>query len=193
MVRPPRPTIPPPRALSARILHTGPPAHGPGGAREGTLVWTGIVVLVLLTALTAFVGGLASVSAPAFYAELAQPSWSPPPSVFGPVWTTLFAMMAVAAGLVWRERARPGARAGIGLYVAQLALNALWSWIFFAWRSGTWAVVEILVLWLAIAATLVAFWRVRPVAGALLLPYLAWVTFATALTITLWRMNPGLL
>ncbi len=156
-------------------------------------MWIGIVVLVLLTALTAVLGSLASVSAPAFYEELAQPSWSPPPSVFGPVWTALYATMAIAASLVWRERARPGARGAIGLYVAQLALNAPWSWIFFAWRSGTWAVVEIAVLWLAIVGTVVAFWRVRPLAGALLLPYLAWVTFAAALTFTLWRMNPNLL
>lgn len=156
-------------------------------------MWAGIVVLVVLTALTAVVGSVASANAPAFYAELQQPAWSPPPSVFGPVWTLLYAMMALAAALVWRARHRPGARAAIGLYVVQLALNALWSWIFFAWRNGAWAVIEIAALWLAIVATLVAFWRVTKVAGALLVPYLAWVTFAAALTVTLWRTNPGLL
>lgn len=132
-------------------------------------------------------------NAPSFYAQLEQPPWSPPAQVFGPVWAVLYTLMAVAAGLIWQRRSRPHARLALALYGVQLALNALWSWIFFAWHSGALAVVEIAALWLAIAATVVAFWRIRPLAGALLVPYLAWVTFAAALTVALWRLNPGLL
>jgi tryptophan-rich sensory protein len=141
----------------------------------------------------AAIGSVASLEAPSFYGRLAQPSWSPPAAVFGPVWTTLYAMMAVAAWLVWREGPSPATRRALVLFVAQLAANALWSWLFFRWRLGGLAFAEILVLWALIAATLVAFWRVRPLAGALLVPYLAWVSFATALNFTLWRANPGLL
>ena len=142
---------------------------------------------------TAAIGALASVDAPAFYASLRQPSWAPPAGVFGPVWTLLFTLMAVAAWLVGRERARQPVRGALTLFVVQLAANALWSWLFFGWRQGGVALAEVLLLWLLIAATIVAFRRVRPLAAALLLPYLAWVTFATVLNAVLWRANPGLL
>jgi len=100
--------------------------------------------------------------------------------------------MALAAWLVWRERGFRGAPVALGLFVAQLALNALWSWLFFAWHLGALSFVEIVVLWGLILATTVAFWRVRPVAGALMLPYLAWVTFAAALNFAIWQLNPQL-
>jgi tryptophan-rich sensory protein len=101
--------------------------------------------------------------------------------------------MGIAAWLVWRERGWAGARGALLLFVAQLALNALWTWLFFAWRQGGLALAEIVVLLVLIAATMAAFARVRALAAALLAPYLLWVAFATALTAAVWRRNPGLL
>jgi tryptophan-rich sensory protein len=141
----------------------------------------------------AAVGAVASAQAGAFYGQLARPALSPPGWVFGPVWSVLYTLMGVAAWLVWRERGWRGARAAHLLNVAQLAANALWTWLFFAWRQGALAFAEILVLWLLIAATIMAFRRVRPLAAALLLPYLAWVSFAAYLAFALWRLNPGAL
>ncbi len=149
--------------------------------------------LVLLLAV-AGLGAAASVSAGSFYRELARPAWAPPGWVFGPVWTVLYVMMAISAWLVWRERGFRGeGGTALGLFIAQLAANALWSWLFFAWRQGAWAFADIVVLWLVLVATIIAFGRVRPLAGALLLPYLAWVTFAAALCWATWRMNPNAL
>lgn len=153
----------------------------------GLALWIGI------TAVAAAVGSAASVQSPEFYAQLQRPSWAPPAAVFGPVWTLLYLMMGIAAFLVWRERGWSGARGALALYLVQLAANALWTWLFFAWRQGGLAFAEILLLLALIAATIAAFWRIRPLAGALLLPYLAWVSFATFLTWAMWRGNPTLL
>jgi tryptophan-rich sensory protein len=98
--------------------------------------------------------------------------------------------MGAAAWLVWREHGFRKASTALSLFLIQLAANALWTWLFFAWRLGALAFAEILILWALILCTLVAFWRVRRIAGALLLPYLAWVTFASALTYEVWRLNP---
>lgn len=143
--------------------------------------------------LAAAIGGIGSVSAPVFYLELSRPAWAPPGWVFGPVWSVLYTLMGVAAWLVWRVRAHHAVRGALALYLVQLAVNALWSWIFFAWRAGGWALVEVLLLLVLIVFTLRAFHRVRPLAAALLLPYLCWVGFASWLTWTLWRANPALL
>ncbi|WP_292449307.1 TspO/MBR family protein [Methylibium sp.] len=109
------------------------------------------------------------------------------------MWSVLYLMMGVAAWLVWRARGFDGARTALVLFLVQLPANALWTWLFFAWREGGLAFAEILVLWALILGTVLAFWRVRLLAGALLLPYLAWVSFASALNFSLWRLNPGLL
>jgi len=139
------------------------------------------------------VGGIASARAADFYARLARPGWAPPAWLFAPVWTTLYVLMGVAAWLVWRERGWRGARPALELYVAQLVLNALWTWLFFVWRRGGLALAEIVLLAVLIAATMAAFARVRALAAALLLPYLLWVVFAAALTAAVWRRNPALL
>jgi translocator protein len=125
----------------------------------------------------------------AWYASLEQPAWAPPDWVFGPVWTALYATMGVAAWLVWRTWGFTGARLALGLYVVQLVLNGMWSWIFFGLQRPGLALVEILALWVAIVATTVAFWRIRRPAGLLLLPYLAWVAFAALLNAAIWRLN----
>ncbi|MCE1227914.1 MAG: tryptophan-rich sensory protein [Firmicutes bacterium] len=140
-----------------------------------------------------FFGGLASIKAVDFYQALSRPSWAPPASVFGPVWTLLYLFMAVAAWLVWRDYGFRRSGAALWLFLVQMVLNALWTWLFFHWKNGALAFAEILALWLLILATLTAFWRLRTPAGALLLPYLAWVTFATFLTYSIWKQNPTLL
>lgn len=155
--------------------------------------WIGLLGWAAVTFVAAALGSIASMRATEFYGQLARPDWAPTSSVFGPVWTTLYILMALAAWLVWRRAGWQGARVALVLYLVQLVLNALWSWLFFAWRMGGPAFAEVVVLWLAILATLVAFWRVRPLAGALLVPYLAWVTFAAFLNHATWRMNPQLL
>ncbi len=153
----------------------------------------GLVGWLVATVATGALGAMGSASAGSFYGELAQPSWAPPGWLFGPVWSVLYVLMAVAAWLVWRKRGFRGAPVALSLFVAQLLANALWSWLFFAWHQGALSLVEIIVLWLLIAATIQAFWRLNRLAALLLLPYLAWVSFATALTAALWRLNPTLL
>jgi len=153
----------------------------------------GLAGWLAITFAAAAIGAWGSADSSSFYAELARPSWAPPAWLFGPVWTTLYALMAVAAWLVWRVRGLGGARTALGLYIGQLVANALWSWLFFAWHRGGLAFVEVLLLWGLILATVVAFHRISRLAAILLYPYLAWVTFATALTFAVWRLNPGLL
>ena len=153
----------------------------------------GLVGWVAITFAAAAIGAWGSADSSSFYAELARPSWAPPAWLFGPVWTTLYALMAVSAWLVWRVRGFAGARSALLLFIVQLAANALWSWLFFAWHRGALAFVEVLVLLGLIVATVVAFHRNSRLAAALLYPYLAWVTFASALTFAVWRLNPGLL
>jgi tryptophan-rich sensory protein len=153
----------------------------------------GLLVALAVTFLAATAGAVASVDAGAFYSQLDKPGWAPPGWLFGPVWSVLYTLMAIAAWLVWRKVGFPQATVAISLFVSQLVANALWSWVFFAWRLGALAVVEVLVLWGLVAATVVAFGRIQRVAALLLLPYLAWVSFAAALTLAVWRRNPGLL
>ena len=153
----------------------------------------GLAGWLLLTFAAAAIGAIATADAGAFYSELTRPSWAPPGWLFGPVWSILYALMAVSAWWVWRARGFAGARTGLLLFVVQLAANALWSWLFFAWQRGGLAFAEVLVLWCLIAATVIAFWRISTLAAALLVPYFAWVTFASALTFAVWKLNPGLL
>jgi benzodiazapine receptor len=153
----------------------------------------GLVGWLLLSFAAAAMGAAASVQAAIFYQHLAQPSWAPPSSVFGPVWSVLYALMGIAAWLVWREGGWRRQRGVLTLFVIQLALNALWSWLFFAWHRGALGFADIVLLWLLILATLVGFWRVRPLAGALLVPYLGWVSFAAALNFAVWQLNPQIL
>lgn len=141
----------------------------------------------------AAIGAVASIEARAFYAQLARPGWAPPASVFGPVWSALYALMGVAAWLVWREKVTKRVSVALTFFAVQLGVNALWSWLFFAWHLGAWAFADVLLLLALIVATCAAFLRVRRVAAVLLLPYLAWVGFASALTWAMWQGNPGVL
>lgn len=123
-----------------------------------------------------------------WYATLVKPSFNPPNSIFGPVWTVLYVMMAWAAWLVWQQQhAKRGV--ALGFYFVQLLLNGLWSWLFFKFHLVGWAVVEILLLWLLIGITTRYFWRVKNIAGLLMIPYWLWVSFAAVLNGSLWWLN----
>lgn len=129
------------------------------------------------------------VSTGGWYAGLVKPAWNPPGWLFGPVWTLLYAMMAVAAWLVWREGGWKTRKRELGLYLLQWALNALWTPLFFGMHRPGLAFVEIIVLGLTLLATMMAFWRVRRAAALLLAPYALWVAFAAALNFAIWRLN----
>ena len=137
------------------------------------------------------VGAVASVDAASFYAQLSKPAWAPPAGVFGPVWSALYVLMGVAAWLVWRTPGRQ--RAALGLFAVQLAANALWSWLFFAWHRGGLATADVLALLVLVVFTAGTFWRISRLAASLLIPYLLWVGFASLLTWSVWQRNPSLL
>jgi benzodiazapine receptor len=147
-------------------------------------------VLFLITCLgTAGLGAAwTNLSVGDWYATLAKPSWNPPNWVFGPVWTALYVGMAVAAWLVWKRQGRDR-RVPLFVFGVQLVLNAVWSGLFFGMRNPGFAFAEIVLLWLAILATIVAFRQVSTLAALLLAPYLAWVSFAAALNWSIWRLN----
>ena len=150
----------------------------------------GLAAFVLICFAAAGLGGLVTTPRiPTWYADLAKPAWTPPDRVFGPVWTALYLTMAFSAWLVWRQAGFAGARLPLALFAIQLVLNSLWSVLFFGLQSPGAAAVEIILLWAAILATLLAFWKRSNLAGALLVPYLAWVSFAALLNVAIWRMN----
>lgn len=125
----------------------------------------------------------------AWYASLSKPPWSPPNAWFGPVWTALYVLMGTAAWLVSRERYHRQRAAALGAYALQLALNAAWVPLFFGARNPGFGLFDIVALWLGIVWTLREFLAVRRTAALLLVPYLAWVSFATALNFSIWRLN----
>lgn len=150
-----------------------------------------LVVAVAVCLGAGFVGALATASSVGtWYQTLAKPSWTPADSLFGPVWTALYVMMGVAAWLVWQRAGDGSARGPLLLFALQLLLNAGWSLLFFGLRSPGLALIEIVLLWLAIAATLWSFALMQRWAALLLAPYLAWVSFAVALNLAIWRLNP---
>ena len=135
-------------------------------------------------------GAITAPAIPVWYAGLVKPSFNPPPWTFSIVWPILFLAMAIAGWLAWRSAGGFAApRSVFMLFAIQLALNLLWSALFFGLKSPLAALVEIAFLWLAIAATLVAFWRIDWLAGLLFVPYLAWVSFAAILNAAIWRLN----
>jgi translocator protein len=157
----------------------------PNPAGPQTLVFAGWLALCFAASGTAVF-----VSTGGWYAGLHKPLWNPPAWVFGPAWTLLYMMMAVAAWLVWREGGWKKQRRALELFLLQWLLNALWTPLFFGMHRPGLAFAEITALWLVLAATLISFWRVRKAAGVLLVPYLAWVSFAAALNFTIWQLNP---
>jgi tryptophan-rich sensory protein len=126
----------------------------------------------------------------AWYESLAKPSWNPPNWAFAPAWTVLYVLNAVAGWLVWREVGFAGGALPLGIYGVQLLLNAGWSAVFFGMQRPDLAFLEVIGLWLSVLATIVAFMPINQTAGLILLPYLAWVSFAAFLNLTIWRLNP---
>ena len=157
--------------------------HGPSMGTSG-LSLVGWLVLCLAAASTGVF-----VSTGDWYASLTKPSWNPPSWLFGPVWSILYCMMAVAAWLVWCLGGWERQRIPLALFVLQLTLNALWTPLFFGLHMPGLAFGEMCLLWLALVSTLVQFWRIRPLAGFMLIPYLGWVSFAAFLNFTIWQLN----
>ncbi|MFT6143844.1 MAG: tryptophan-rich sensory protein [Myxococcota bacterium] len=156
--------------------------RSPGlGAQVGVFV----LLLVLVTA-AASSGALSVDNTQGEYMGLTQPSWAPPGWLFGPVWSVLYLMIAASAWLVWK---RAGFGAAMALWCGQMVLNAAWTPIFFGFGQTGWALVDIVLLWFAIVGTIAVFWRISRPAAGLLLPYLAWVSFATALNAAIWSLN----
>jgi tryptophan-rich sensory protein len=127
----------------------------------------------------------------AWYASLAKPAWTPPDVVFAPVWTVLYILMGVAAWMVWRRAGFAGAGTALVLFIVQLVLNALWSYLFFGLHRADLAFLDIVALWVLILVAATLFWRVEWRAGALMIPYVVWVGFASCLNFALWRLNAG--
>jgi tryptophan-rich sensory protein len=149
-----------------------------------------VLASLLLPALAAAVGGAATArNVNDWYPTLRKPSWNPPGAIFGPVWTTLYLMMGIADAIVASHPDAERAGQARRIYKLQLGLNALWSVLFFGLRRPGMALLEIVVLWVAIALTIGAFWRVSRLAALLLVPYLLWTTFATALNASIWWKN----
>jgi benzodiazapine receptor len=149
--------------------------------------WVGLIFWLVLSFMAA---GIGSQFEPGdWYAHLAKPAFTPPAWVFAPVWTLLYLMMGIAAWLVWQRRREAGAGVALTFFLVQLALNAAWSWIFFGLHYIGWALVDLVALWLAVGATLLAFWYQRPLAGLLMIPYLLWVSLAVSLNYQFWRLN----
>ena len=158
--------------------------------RSETRSWSALAGFLVCALAAGGLGAIATArSVDTWYRQIDRPAWTPPDSWFGPVWTTLYVLMAGAAWLVWRRRDEQSTTRALALWWAQLVVNASWSWVFFGAHALGASVVVIAALWLLIVATIGAFFAVRPLAAALLAPYLAWVTFAGALNVAIWRLN----
>lgn len=153
----------------------------------------GLIGWLVLCFAASAIGAFGSMAAPSFYASLVQPIWVPPAWLFGPVWTALYTLMAISAWLIWRQGGFKQQRGPLSLFLLQLVINALWSWLFFAWQQGMWSFIDIMILWVLIVLTIWIFWRVSKLAGMLLMPYLLWVSFAAVLNFYMWQLNPGTL
>jgi len=153
--------------------------------------WAALAGFIALCLAVGALGGWVTASSVAtWYPTLTKPSWTPPNSIFGPVWTALYVIMAFAAWLIWRKDTRfAGVRVALILFFAQLALNFLWSLLFFGLRAPGFALIDIVILLLVLILTVWAFFQQSRWAGLIMLPYLVWVAFATALTFTIWRLN----
>jgi benzodiazapine receptor len=154
-----------------------------------------LVALAAFVALTFSAAGIASAftarSVRTWYPTLRKPPGNPPSAYFGPVWTVLYLLMTIAAWNVWRVSGGwDGASTAITVFLIQLALNAAWSAIFFGLRSPALALAEIILLWAAILATTILFWRISTFSGALLVPYVGWVAYAAYLNAGIWHLNP---
>ncbi len=156
-----------------------------------------LIIAIVVSELAGVIGSVFTISAiPTWYAELVKPALNPPAWVFGPAWTTLYALMGIAAFLIWSSYAKASEgqakrkiKLALGVFGIQLFLNAIWSIIFFGLHSPGWALVDIVLLWLAIVWTMVVFYKISRPAAYLLVPYLLWVSFASYLNYSIWMLN----
>lgn len=150
-----------------------------------------LIIAIAVSEVAGIIGSVFTMSAiPTWYAGLAKSSLNPPAWIFGPVWTTLFAIMGVAAWLIWKNGiTRKDVKIALIIFDIQLILNVLWSIIFFGWHSPGWAFVEIIFLWIAILATIIIFAKISRPAAWLLAPYIIWVSFAGYLNFSIWQIN----
>jgi len=150
-----------------------------------------LITSILICLFAGLVGSVFTMPAiPTWYAGLNKPSFSPPNWLFGPVWTTLYVLMGISFFLVWEKlKKNPKAKSALDIFVLQLVLNCLWSVIFFGLKAPLLALIEIILLWLVILITIINFFKISKTAGWLLVPYLAWVSFASFLNWTIWRLN----
>lgn len=153
--------------------------------------WPHLLGAILICEAAGLIGSVFTArSIPAWYAGIVKPSFNPPNWIFGPVWTALFVLMGIALYLVWRQGVRRfPVKYALAVFGLQLALNVMWTVIFFGLHSPFLAAIEIVVLWLAILWTIAAFWNASRAAAYLLLPYLLWVSFAAVLNFSIWRLN----
>jgi tryptophan-rich sensory protein len=166
---------------------TGNPPN-PGVSGHRTRSWIALVFSCLLCVLGGAASGLVAPPG-AWYQSLLKPNWTPPPWLFGPVWTILYIMIGVAGWMIWSSRKSPRGRAAFGLFALQLVLNFAWTPVFFGLHAPGPAFGVISALVACIAGTIVVTWRTERAASLLLIPYAAWVCFASALNFALWRMN----
>jgi tryptophan-rich sensory protein len=172
----------------ASTASAAPPAPSPGAGRSALA----LVAFVAISFAVAALGSLSTIqNVDGWYSEADRAPWTPPNLVFGPIWTVLYTLMSVAAWLVWRERGARGRNAALAVYVVQLVLNALWTPVFFglypvAGSAALWiALVIIVAIDVMVLVTMLRFWRVRRLAALLLIPYWAWVLYATTLNVYL--------
>lgn len=153
---------------------------------------TKLIVSIIICQLAGFIGSVFTTpSISTWYSTLTKPSFNPPNWIFAPVWTTLFLLMGISLFLVWREgKRKPGVRIAIIIFSIQLILNILWSFLFFGLKLPIAGFFEIILLWVAILITILEFYRISILSGILMIPYILWVSFATFLNFTLWKLNP---
>ncbi|MDD3497914.1 MAG: tryptophan-rich sensory protein [Candidatus Moranbacteria bacterium] len=152
-----------------------------------------IIALIFSVAIAQLAGIIGSFftssSVRTWYVDIIKPQWNPPAWLFGPVWITLYTLMGVAAYLIWQQKDQPGAKIALVVYGIHLALNALWSIIFFGLKNPGLAFGEIIILLASILVVAFLFWRINPYAGMLFIPYVLWVSFASFLNYNIWKLN----
>jgi tryptophan-rich sensory protein len=154
-----------------------------------------MIGFVIMSLLAGFLGTLVTITGPDswFALELIKPAWQPPNFLFAPVWTTLYILMGIAAGYIFAQGwEKKEVKIATVIFLIQLGLNVLWSYMFFGWHMLLGSTIEIAVLLVMICVTMYLYYRIKPVAAYLLIPYVLWVSFATVLTAAIWMMNPGM-
>jgi len=151
-----------------------------------------LLICIIICESAGFIGSIFTTPAiPGWYAALVKPSFTPPNWLFAPVWTGLYLLMGISAFLVWRKSLDNHlVNSGLRIFILQLILNTLWSFLFFGLKSPLLGLIEIMLLWIAILLTIRSFLKVSNTAGLLLLPYILWVSFAAILNFSIWRLNP---